>query len=63
MTIQLMALKKEAFGEGIWTKMNSGDPPCPQLTVWLSGLRGQGFTSDGHRLLSLYRAAMMLKKG
>ena len=47
--------KTEAFGESICAKMNAAGPPCPQVTVWLSGLRGQGFTSGGHRLSSLYR--------
>lgn len=55
------AAGSNAFGESICAKMNADVPPCPQVTVWLSGLRGQGFTSDGHRLSSLYRVIRLPK--
>ena len=50
------AAKADAFGESIFAKMKLRIPPCPQVTAWVSDLRGQGFTSGGHRLSSLYRA-------
>lgn len=53
----------------IWIWMKPGArkprsvPPCPEAPFWLSVMSRQGFTQNGHRLPSLYRAGKLPKRG